>query len=65
MMAELWKSALRITYTQNSKIKKPTINQLKDHALFSAIIWSEQKKVDKLFFVKQQTNLVKTWKGGD
>ena len=34
------------------------------NALFFAIIWSEQKKVDKLFLVKQQANLVKTWLGG-
>lgn len=26
-----------------------------------AIIWLEQKKVDKVFILKQQTNLMKTW----
>ena len=32
------------------------------HAI-NAIIWSEQNKVDKVFIVKQKTNLVKTWSG--
>ena len=33
------------------------------HLFFAIIRQSEAKKVDKVFLVKQQTNLVKTWLG--
>ena len=67
MMAELWKNVAWNTYKQNSKIK--TNHQWVErknlfyfeNALSFTIFWSEQKKVDKVFLVKQQTNLWKIW----
>ena len=56
-------------YTKKAK-SKPNSNKLKEkicfyfkNALFFAIILLEQKKVDKVFFVRQQTNLMKTRSG--
>ena len=61
MMAELWKSTVRHTYKQTAKLR-PTTIKLKEKNLFYsenelsfAIIWLEQRKVDKVFLVKQQT----------
>ena len=59
MMAEMWRSTLRNMYTQNSKIKtdqplvkRRTLFYFENELLF-AIILPEQKKVEKVFLVKQ------------
>ena len=62
MMAELWKTPQE---TNIQKTAKSTSNMLKGkncftlkmHRFFFAIIWLEQRKVDKLFLVKQQAKL--------
>ena len=62
MMAELWKTPQE---TNIQKTAKSTSNMLKGkncftlkmHRFFFAIIWLEQRRVDKLFLVKQQAKL--------
>ena len=53
-------------YTQQQKQNQAAISREKkifyfENALFFPTIWLEKKKVDKVFLVKQQRNLVKTW----
>ena len=52
-------------YTKQQNQTRPAVSWKKKSAFFENVfffakIWSEQKKVDEVLLVKQQTNLVKT-----
>ena len=50
---------------EKAPTNQPAISWKKDcfvlKIYFFAIVWSEQKKIDKVFLANQQTNLVKTY----
>ena len=66
-----WRSCEKVPARNIHKKQKKTKTKLVErkklfyfkNALIFAIIWSEQMKVDKVFHVKQQTSLLKTWQG--